>query len=105
MKKASAQFESAFWSGHPLDGIYQEVRRSAQDPITRMFVTAMQEWEHSGTMSDAQQKQNFLDRLDRLLSNRMTTEMEKLESHTSFLATVGSSAPFVGLLGTVWGII
>lgn len=106
VQKQSAKFESAFWSGHSLDSLYQEVKKRAQDPVTRMFVTAMQEWEHAGAkMTDPQQKQNFLDRVDRLLANRMTVELEKLESHTSFLATVGSAAPFVGLLGTVWGIM
>ena len=91
-----------------MDELYRDLRYKAQDPFSRMFLSAMQEWmdysQHASSQ-DAGQKQNFLDRLDRVMANRMTLEMEVLEQHTSFLATVGSSAPFVGLLGTVWGIM
>ena len=108
VKKLSKTFETAFWSGHSLDELYRDLRYKAQDPLSRMFLSAMQEWmdySRHASSQDAGQKQNFLDRLDRVLANRMTLEMEILEQHTGFLATVGSSAPFVGLLGTVWGIM
>lgn len=108
LQKLSKQFESVFWGGHSLDDLYQQVRYKAHDPLARMFVAVMQEWgEHARhpEKNDMAAKQSFLDRIDRVLSSRMALEMEDLEKHTGFLATVGSSAPFVGLLGTVWGIM
>ncbi len=108
VQKHSKAFEKAFWSGHSLDDLYKDIRYKAQDPMARMFVAAMQEWgdySKGAASKDDARKQNFLDRIDRVLANCQTVEMEKLEEHTGFLATVGSSAPFVGLLGTVWGIM
>jgi biopolymer transport protein TolQ len=107
IQKQSKAFETAFWSGHSLDDLYKDIRYKAQDPLARMFVSVMQEWtEYAKTATqDEGKRQNFLDRIDRVLANRVTVEMEQLEDHIGFLATVGSSAPFVGLLGTVWGIM
>ena len=104
----SKKFEAFFWSGRSLDDLYQEVRHKAGDPLCKMFVSAMQEWleaSSAGGLKDSNQKQTLLDRVDRVLSNTITSSMEKLEENTGFLATVGSAAPFVGLLGTVWGIM
>lgn len=107
VRKRSKQFESAFWSGHSLEDLYQQVRYKANDPMSRMFAGVMQEWNDYTKKQghDDSSKQGFLVRLERFLSNRVTVEMEQLEQYTGFLATVGSSAPFVGLLGTVWGIM
>lgn len=108
LRSQSQRFEKAFWSDRSLEDLYQDVRYKAKDPMTRMFVGAMQEWDDVSkaiTMQDAGQKNSFLNRVDRVMDNVMAQEMEKLEQNTSFLATVGSSAPFVGLLGTVWGIM
>jgi biopolymer transport protein TolQ len=108
LQKLSKQFESTFWGGASLDDLYQKIQYKANDPLARMFVAVMQEWgDHTrhAEKHDMAAKQSFLDRVDRVLSSRIALEMEELEKHTGFLATVGSSAPFVGLLGTVWGIM
>lgn len=99
-------FEEGFWSGNSLESLYKEHKDSTSHPMAKVFVTAMREWQRStgkeGAVIDRLGLEDRLARVTRVTTNR---EMDKLEHGLSFLATVGSTAPFVGLFGTVWGIM
>ena len=97
------QFEEAFWSGQPLDQIYDRVGQKPRSAIEKIFTAGMSEWKRShrsdgGLMAGAQQ------RIDRAMNVAIGRETDSLMSGLTFLATVGSISPFVGLFGTVWGI-
>jgi len=106
IKKGSDAFEETFWSGNSLDDILKKVGRSPENPLARVFVAAMNEWQKSmarkGTVQDRLGIQERLHKVMRVTLNR---EMAAIERNTSYLASVGSVAPFVGLFGTVWGIM
>ena len=102
------QFEEAFWSGGSLDALYDGIGNRPQDPMTAVFAAAMAEWRRSlakGRVRDEAGKQTLKERTERVMAITVTREMERLERHMTFLASVGSTAPFVGLFGTVWGIM
>ena len=99
-------FEDVFWSGRSLDELYDVIGKGPDHPLAQVFVAAMREWHRSrekitttGLSAGLQQ------RVDRVMSVTVNREMEKVERYLSFLATVGSTAPFIGLFGTVWGIM
>ena len=94
-------FETLFWSGQPLQEIHQAAQNGEKHPLSRVFIIAMREWAR-----DANGKgQPVAERVGRVLSSAIVREMGRLEKRLLFLATVGSVAPFVGLFGTVWGIM
>lgn len=99
-------FEDAFWSGTSLEDLYNRAKVGADHPMTMVFVAAMREWKKSlGDAGSIRDRLSLQDRLDRVMRVTINREVELLERHTPFLATVGSTAPFVGLFGTVWGIM
>ncbi|MEM7268540.1 MAG: protein TolQ [Pseudomonadota bacterium] len=103
MRRETSMFEDAFWSGQPLDQIYERVGREPRSAIEKIFVAGMQEWRRSfqrtgETIVGAPQ------RIERALNVAIAREDEAIQSRLPFLATVGSISPFVGLFGTVWGI-
>lgn len=96
-------FEEQFWSGEPLDELYDRFGDEPKGPSERIFAAGMSEWQRShrrdgGLIAGAQA------RIDRAMSVAIGREAENLARGLTFLATVGSIAPFVGLFGTVWGI-
>ena len=95
-------FDRAFWSGEPLDKLYERIGGEPTGANEKIFVAAMTEWERSHRGEDliggAQQ------RIDRSMDVAIARQSEKLNNGLTFLATVGSIAPFGGLFGTVWGI-
>ena len=101
------RFEEAFWSGGSLDELYEDIDREPQDPMSSIFVSAMREWHRSAdrVVGSAETKASLQQRIERVMQITLGREMERLERHMIFLASVGSSAPFVGLFGTVWGIM
>jgi biopolymer transport protein TolQ len=102
------RFEEAFWSGGSLDDLYDEIDREPQDPMSSIFVSAMREWHRSadrGSAGSAETKTSLQQRIERVMQITLGREMERLERHMIFLASVGSAAPFIGLFGTVWGIM
>jgi biopolymer transport protein TolQ len=105
MEKETAQFEKLFWSGKGLDKIFDQVDSKPNHPMGRLFMTAMQEWNESGHKGTMDQRMALIQRIGRILQVSLDHEIKNLQKHTGFLATTGSSAPFVGLLGTVWGIM
>lgn len=98
------KFEKNFWSGQSLEDLYQ--RLSDEDPrgMGAVFVAAMKEWKRSHEQG-ASSYIGMQQRLDKVLDITIGRESDVLESRLGFLATVGSAAPFVGLFGTVWGIM
>lgn len=114
MRKLSEQadrFEETFWSGGSLDELYDRVSTRSDDPMTAIFTAAMKEWRRApAKVGAADDSGNFgsgglADRIDRVMSITLGREMQHLERYMIFLASVGSTAPFVGLFGTVWGIM
>ncbi len=101
-------FEDSFWSGEPLDKIYQRVKNSKPDPILTTFSAGMEEWQAgvSGGVPVKESLQASLrQRVERAMNVAIGREINALERGMTFLASVGSVAPFIGLFGTVWGIM
>ena len=105
--KARAQtdeFERIFWSGQSLDELYMSMSQKRPSAMGALFVAAMREWRRS-IEATAKPLAGVQMRIERVMEVTITREMERLERRLLFLATVGSVAPFVGLFGTVWGIM
>ncbi|GGJ29939.1 protein TolQ [Neoroseomonas lacus] len=101
--KSADAFEDRFWSGGSLDDLYAKEGEDPSHPIAAVFGSAMREWRRSvgngGMMGGAKE------RVERAMAVTIGREMERLERWMIFLASVGSVAPFIGLFGTVWGIM
>lgn len=101
-------FEDSFWSGEPLDELYTRVKNSKHDPILQTFSAGMEEWT-SGIASGIPSRENLQaglrQRVERAMTVTIGRELHVLERGMTFLASVGSTAPFIGLFGTVWGIM
>ncbi len=97
-------FDQAFWSGEPLDELFDQIGPSPSGPSQRIFAAGMIEWGRSHRR-DGGMIAGAATRIDRKLDVAIAKESEELTSGLPFLATVGSTAPFVGLFGTVWGIM
>ncbi len=96
-------FDRAFWSGEPLDELFEKMGPSPEGQSEKIFAAGMLEWRRShrqdgGLIAGAQA------RIDRSMNVAIAKESERLNGGLSFLATVGSTAPFIGLFGTIWGI-
>jgi biopolymer transport protein TolQ len=105
LKGRANAFERSFWSGAPLDDLYRRLGKRADHPMALMFVAAMEEWRDSPKPHDAADRESLVERIGRVMDLTSDREVATLERHLGSLATIGSTAPFVGLLGTVWGIM
>ena len=103
----STEFEQAFWSGNSLDDLYERIASQPRDPMSAVFVSAMREWRRTSTNGAAapDARVGVSDRIDRVMQITLDREMDRTEKNMTFLATTGSTAPFIGLFGTVWGIM
>ncbi|MBN2905143.1 MAG: protein TolQ [Rhodobacteraceae bacterium] len=99
----SGVFDAAFWSGEPLDELFEKIGPDPQGASEKIFVSGMMEWRRSHRQ-DGGLIAGAAARIDRSMDVAIAKQAEALNSGLSFLATVGSTAPFVGLFGTVWGI-
>ncbi len=100
------EFEDKFWSGSSLEELFEDIKSGADHPMALLFVSAMKEWKRTSKVSKlGQLSASFKDRLSQIMRLTISREVESLEKYLGFLATVGSTAPFVGLFGTVWGIM
>jgi biopolymer transport protein TolQ len=97
-------FERLFWSGQSLDELYASLSQKQSSSMIALFVAAMREWRRS-IEGGPRPLPGVLMRIERVMEVTIAREMERLERRLLFLATVGSTAPFVGLFGTVWGIM
>jgi biopolymer transport protein TolQ len=108
LRHAASSFEETFWSGGSLDDLYERVGQRPPDPMTAVFSSAMREWRRSAAknlLGTPGMRTSLQQRIERVMSVTVGREMERVERFMAFLATVGSTAPFVGLFGTVWGIM
>lgn len=98
------QFEQVFWSGQSLEELYRSLSERPNGGLSAMFVAAMREWKKSFERG-ARSPIGLQMRIDRAMDVTLARESETLEARLSSLATIGSAAPFVGLFGTVVGIM
>ena len=103
-KRAMNRFEKVFWSGQSLEELYQTLSDRPSRGLAAVFVAAMKEWKRSHEQNAASHI-GVQVRIDKVLDVAIARETEHLEKRLGFLATVGSASPFVGLFGTVWGIM
>ena len=104
--RAAASFEDRFWSGGSLDELYEAEGARPTHPIAAVFGAAMGEWQRSAQVVGADLSRGSVrERVDRAIGVTVSREMERMERWMVFLASVGSTAPFIGLFGTVWGIM
>lgn len=103
--KAMDKFERVFWSGQSLEELYQATQsRSNNTTMAALFVAAMREWKRSHERN-ARSPIGLQTRIEKVLDVTIAREAEKMESNLLVLASVGSAGPFIGLFGTVWGIM
>ncbi len=98
-------FESLFWSGGVLEQIYESAKRTVDNPLAVIFVEAMEECRKKNDKSSEILRVSRKERIAQTMYLAKNRELDKMEKHLGFLAAVGSNALFVGLFGTVWGII
>jgi biopolymer transport protein TolQ len=99
-------FEDRFWSGGSLDDLYEQEGTKPAHPMAAVFGAAMGEWRRSARVAGADiARSGVRDRVDRAITVTVQREMDRLERWMVFLASVGATAPFIGLFGTVWGIM
>ena len=104
--QAAAAFEDKFWSGGSLDELFDQEGDNPKHPMASVFSAAMNEWRRSKKAAGVDFiRSSVRDRVDRAISVTVAREMERMERWMVFLASVGATAPFVGLFGTVWGIM
>ena len=111
LRNQARNFEDAFWGNQKgLEELYRHTQpEDTEHPMAKLYVIGLREWEQATSGDDSDDDSTFQmgvgERISQLLTARMTRELEKLENTLPTLATIGSTAPFVGLLGTVWGIM
>jgi biopolymer transport protein TolQ len=107
LKNQSDKFEEAFWSGASLSQLFESVNKRTSTPMTSVFMSAMKEWHRQPARESGKTNDRFSvqERIQRIMSVTINREMDELEKYMIFLASVGSTAPFIGLFGTVWGIM
>ena len=104
----ASDFETAFWSGGSLEDLFDRLGPQPRDPMSAIFVAAMQEWRRSaakGGGTPGRGRGGLHERIDRVMQITVAREMDRVERYMTFLASTGSTAPFIGLFGTVWGIM
>lgn len=108
LNKHANYFEEAFWSGGPLDDLYDRIQGKASDPMTMIFCAAMREWRRSlskGMARGNELRSTLQQRIERVMQVTLAREVEQIERQMGFLATVGSTGMIIGLFGTVIGIM
>jgi biopolymer transport protein TolQ len=102
--RAMDRFEQAFWSGQSLEELYRSISSRPNHSMAALFVAAMREWKRS-LEGQARSFAGLQMRIEKVMDVTITREVERLENRLLVLATVGSAGPFIGLFGTVWGIM
>lgn len=106
LKRHATDFEDTFWSGRTLDDLSASLGKDTRDPMARIFSAAMREYNESRTSPRSEGAlQSTQQRIDSVMNLVINREMAKAEKGMSVLATVASASVFVGLFGTVWGIM
>ncbi|MEM9716764.1 MAG: protein TolQ [Pseudomonadota bacterium] len=102
-RKQADLFDRAFWSGEPLDKLYDQIGDDPRTGPEKIFTSGMSEWQRSHR-TDGGLIPGANARIDRVMDVAINRESEKLNNGLTILATIGSTSPFIGLFGTVWGI-
>jgi biopolymer transport protein TolQ len=107
LKRKARKFEKVFWSGQSLDELYQQFASSNDHPLSAIFISALREWRRGfeGAPLREFQLAGIKERIEKAMNVTIIRESDGLERQLGQLATIGSVAPFVGLFGTVWGIM
>jgi len=107
LKRRAAKFEKLFWSGQSIDELFAQIAAHSDHPFAAVFVSGVREWrrafEHGSPREGA--VAGVKDRVEKAMSVTISRESDAIEGQIGFLATVANTAPFVGLFGTVWGIM
>jgi biopolymer transport protein TolQ len=103
-RRAMDRFEQAFWSGQSLDELYRSMSSRPSHSMAALFVAAMREWKRS-LEAHPRSFAGLQMRIEKVMDVTIQREIERLERRLLVLATVGSAGPFIGLFGTVWGIM
>ncbi len=104
LKKISKQFEEEFWSGRSIKEIASTTHHLSESPIKYVFLEAVDEIEKSN-QETKKNIESIIDRINRIMEAAIDYQNEKLSLYFSYLATIGATTPFIGLFGTVWGIM
>ncbi len=99
ISKSTEDFENKFWKSKSAENFYNNLPSKTEDPMSRVFMDSMH------VMIKSRRSSNLDEKMSRMLEINIEKQMEKIEKGYTFLATVGSTAPFIGLFGTVWGIM
>jgi len=99
INSSSEDFENKFWKSKSAESFYNSLPSKTEDPMARVFMDSMH------VMLKSRRSSNLDEKMSRMLEINIEKQMEKIEKGYTFLATVGSTAPFIGLFGTVWGIM
>jgi len=107
LSRRAGKFEKMFWSGQSLDELYSQFASRNDHPFAAVFISGVREWRRA--FENGAPRESILagtkDRVEKAMSVTISREIDAIERHIGFLATVASTAPFVGLFGTVWGIM
>ena len=107
LRSKARKFEKLFWSGQSLDELYQQFAARNDHPLAAMFIAGLREWRRAfeGGAPRESQLTGVKERIDKAMSVTILRETDGIEKNLGILATIGSVSPFVGLFGTVWGIM
>ncbi len=107
LKRKAAKFEKLFWSGQSLDELYSQIAPKTDHPMAATFTAALREWRRAFENGNPRESQvaGVKERIEKAMNVTILRETDGLERQLGFLATVGSVSPFIGLFGTVWGIM
>ena len=108
LKELENEFDEIFWSGNSFEDLFETFNYNKNDPKSKIFCSAIEEWKKtSKSKKDINQNNinSLKERMNRSMQVTYNKETELIEKNLTFLATAGSTAPFVGLFGTVWGIM
>jgi biopolymer transport protein TolQ len=107
LRRRADKFEKTFWSGLSLDELYQQFAQRPDHPFAAVFTSALREWRRAFESGPPREGLvgGVKDRIDKAMNVTIQRETDGIERQLGFLATVGATAPFIGLFGTVWGIM
>jgi biopolymer transport protein TolQ len=103
--RATETFEQTFWSGQSLEDLFLSLGPRSNIGMATLFMAAMREWKRSQESTARAGFQGLQKRLEKVMDVQLQKEVARLEARLMFLATIGSAGPFIGLFGTVWGIM
>ena len=99
INRSTQDFENKFWKSKSAESFYNTLPDNIRDPMTNIFKNSMQ------VLLKSKRSSNLDEKMSRMLEINIEQQMEKIENGYTYLATIGSTAPFIGLFGTVWGIM